>query len=78
MSVPFLIGCPLDTFTGGRDNNYNLVRFVAALMVLVSHSFALCLGPGGAEPLEQLVGMTLGNVSVDVFFSRAAFWSPAV
>ena len=73
MSVPFLIGRPLDTFTVGRDNNYNLVRFVAALMVLVSHSFALCLGPGGAEPLEQLVGMTLGNVAVDVFFFTSGF-----
>ena len=26
----------------GRDNNLNLVRLVAALMVMYMHSFALC------------------------------------
>ena len=63
----------LDKLAAGRDNNYNLVRFVAALMVLVSHSFSLCLGLGGKEPLEGLVGMTLGNVAVDVFFFTSGF-----
>lgn len=50
---------------GGRDNNLNLLRIVAALAVLVGHSFALLAQP---EPWGALTGMTPGSVAVDVFF----------
>src|SRR5215218_4877934 len=50
---------------GSRDNNFDLLRLLAAWSVLVSHSFALT---GHDEPLHQF-GTTLGNVGVLVFFA---------
>ncbi|MFZ2999207.1 MAG: acyltransferase [Undibacterium umbellatum] len=50
---------------GSRDNNLNLLRIVAALAVLIGHSFALLAQP---EPWGALTGMTPGSVAVDVFF----------
>ena len=57
----------------GRDNNFNLIRFVAAFAVLVSHSFALFYGPVGMEPLQARLGYTLGEIAVDVFFASSGF-----
>ena len=48
-----------------RDNNLNLLRIVAALAVLVGHSFALLAQP---EPWGARWGMTPGSVAVDLFF----------
>lgn len=58
----------LSSVTQGRDNNFNLVRIVAALAVLVTHSFVLSSGNPDDEPLRQTLGMTLGSIAVDVFF----------
>lgn len=52
----------------GHDNNFNLVRVTAALLVLVSHSFAVVTGKGAAEPLRLSHGVTLGSIAVDIFF----------
>ena len=49
----------------GRDNNFDILRLLAAWAVLVSHSFALV---GDVEPLHQL-DASLGSVGVLVFFS---------
>jgi peptidoglycan/LPS O-acetylase OafA/YrhL len=58
-------GVRLGDRLGSRDNNFDLLRLLAAWSVLVSHSFALT---GHAEPLHQF-GTTLGNVGVLVFFA---------
>ena len=63
----------LSDFTQGRDNNFNLIRIVAALAVLVTHSFALTVGSGNAEPLRASLGMTMGSIAVDVFFIASGF-----
>ena len=63
----------LSTYTTSRDNNFNLIRFVAALLVLHSHSFALALGSGDAEPLRNTIGMTWGIIAVDIFFITSGF-----
>jgi len=66
----------LSQYTHGRDNNFNLIRIVAALAVLVSHSFPLALGslPGALrEPLHQRLDVTLGTIAVDVFFIASGF-----
>lgn len=49
---------------GSRDNNFDVLRLLAAWAVLVSHSFALV---DEEEPLHQFGG-TLGGVGVMVFF----------
>lgn len=57
----------------GRDNNYALIRFVAALCVLVSHAFPITGGPGLADPLQAATGLSLGTVAVYVFFGISGF-----
>lgn len=52
----------------GRDNNLDLIRLTAALCVAVSHAWPLALGPGTAEPLEDLTGRSLGGWAVLAFF----------
>jgi peptidoglycan/LPS O-acetylase OafA/YrhL len=60
---------------GGRDNNFNLLRMLAATGVLVSHAYPISLGPGTPEPLSNLLGgITLGTVCVMVFFSISGFF----
>jgi peptidoglycan/LPS O-acetylase OafA/YrhL len=63
----------LSDFTQSRDNNFNLIRIIAAYAVLVSHSFALPEKPGAADPALGLLGMTLGSMAVDVFFLTSGF-----
>lgn len=63
----------LSTYTTSRDNNFNLIRFIAALLVLYSHSFALAIGSGDAEPLRATIGMTAGSIAVDIFFVTSGF-----
>lgn len=50
--------------TGSRDNNFDVLRLLAASVVLISHSFALT---GHVEPLHAL-GTSLGGLGVLVFF----------
>lgn len=52
----------------GRENNFHILRMVAATMVLVSHSFAIATGDPSKEPLRLWLGVTPGTIAVDVFF----------
>ncbi len=63
----------LATAATGRDNNFNLIRIVAAALVLITHSFALSTGSPGAEPLRAPLGITLGVIAVDLFFVASGF-----
>lgn len=59
----------------GRVNHFNLLRFVAAFSVLVSHAFPIALGPDAVQPLERLLaGKTLGAVAVIVFFAISGYF----
>ena len=49
------------------NNNFNAVRLLAALSVVVSHSFLLVIGQTAAEPLSS-TPYTLGQHAVNVFF----------
>ena len=57
----------------GRDNNFNLIRAIAATAVLVSHAYPIALGGGTPEPLLDSVGHSLGTVAVHIFFVLSGF-----
>jgi peptidoglycan/LPS O-acetylase OafA/YrhL len=56
-----------------HDNNFNLIRFLAAYAVLLSHSFVLVTGNDIDQPLMQRLGYTFGAISVDIFFVTSGF-----
>lgn len=60
-------------FRQGRDNNFNLIRLVAASAVLVAHSYPLALGPSGVDPAARAFGLGLGGIAVDAFFLTSGF-----
>jgi peptidoglycan/LPS O-acetylase OafA/YrhL len=53
-----------------RANNFDTLRFLAALAVLWSHAFSLSMGHLQSEPLVVLSGgqTTIGTVAVAIFF----------
>lgn len=63
----------LSSYLHGRDNNFNLIRIIAAIAVLITHSFALTYGSADVEPLRETLGFTLGTIAVDVFFITSGF-----
>lgn len=63
----------ISDFSHGRNNNFNLIRIVAALAVLATHSFSVAIGSGDAEPLRETLGLTMGSMAVDVFFLTSGF-----
>lgn len=56
-----------------HSNNFNLVRFTAALAVVVSHSWPLSLGNIVPDPVAPLFGFSLGSAAVKVFFAVSGF-----
>lgn len=60
----------LSALAQGRDNNFNLIRMLAALAVLVTHSFGITTGE---EPLKSSLGLTWGVIAVNVFFVTSGF-----
>lgn len=54
----------------GKDNNFNLLRFLAAFAVLFGHCYALL---GRPEPLGLTLGMSIGSIAVDIFFISSGF-----
>ena len=62
------------TRSGERHNNFDLARLVAALCVLVSHSFSIS-GHSGGEPLYAFTDHTLslGTLAVFVFFIMSGY-----
>lgn len=58
----------LSDLINSKDNNFNLIRMLAAFAVLFSHSFALATGNAANEPLRTIIGITPGHIAVDVFF----------
>lgn len=58
----------------GRDNNFNLLRVVAATSVMFSHSWPMVLGPTAVEPLHRETGYNLGILAVFVFFAISGFF----
>jgi peptidoglycan/LPS O-acetylase OafA/YrhL len=62
----------LDELARGRDNNLNLLRFLAASAVVYAHSFGI-LEKSAAEPFFRTMGRGLGDFGVDIFFVVSGF-----
>ncbi len=58
----------------GRNNNFNLLRFIAASLVVFSHSYSVT-GHGKSEPLSLLFpqGLSFGSLAVNLFFILSGF-----
>ena len=63
----------LSEFTEGRDNNFKLLRILAAFGVLVDHSFALAIGSASARPFMVNARMDISLLALDVFFFTSGF-----
>ena len=63
----------LSDYVGTRDNNFNLLRFLAATAVVVTHANPVVLGLDALEPLQAETGYTLGHLAVNVFFIISGF-----
>lgn len=59
----------------GRQNNFDFIRFVAASLVIYSHSFALSLGHEDTETLMLLSDgqSTFGHLALMIFFISSGF-----
>lgn len=58
-------------FGNGRSNNFDIIRLIAATVVIVSHSYPLT---GTAEPfIPYIVYANAGGLSVAVFFAISGF-----
>ncbi len=65
------MGIKLSEETLNHNNNFTLIRFIAATMVLYSHMFTL-IGEK-FHPYAKNFGLTLGVVGVDIFFFTSGF-----
>lgn len=59
----------------GRHNNFDFLRFIAAVMVIYSHSFAIATGKFTGEPLFEFSSSQFhcGNLAVVIFFIISGF-----
>ena len=62
--------------TSGRKNNLDLIRFLAAAMVIYAHSYPLVLGESGADPLVHFSNgqMSFGSLGVCILFLFSGFF----
>jgi len=66
---------PINSPSRHADNSFDTLRLFFAVLVILSHSFALGLGSNDAEPLSLLTHgqVNFGNVSVWAFFVISGF-----
>jgi hypothetical protein len=50
--------CRLSDLIRGRDNNFDLIRIVAAVAVIVGHAYELSPSPGEIGPIGFIFGWT--------------------
>jgi peptidoglycan/LPS O-acetylase OafA/YrhL len=69
-----IMSSPHATSSSSRANNFNLIRMIAAVAVLVSHAYPLAQGPQAVEPLQRMLGMSLGGLAVYSFFVISGYF----
>ena len=65
----------LGSLAGGRRNNFDFLRFVAAILVIFGHSYAIAIGSLADEPLWRFSGQQFhsGILAVRIFFIISGF-----
>lgn len=65
----------LEEVSQGRNNNLDIIRFVAAIMVILCHAYPIGLGMGVPDPLSALTNdqLSFGSLAVSVFFFYGGF-----
>ncbi|TLP72472.1 acyltransferase [Pseudomonas nitroreducens] len=63
----------LSEFDGDRENNFTVVRFLLALLVLIGHSFPI--SGNGSDPVTMLIRphAWIGSIAVGGFFAVSGF-----
>ena len=66
----------LKKFESTRSNNLNLVKFIAALFVIISHAYPLCKGAEYNDILSDLSrnSIAFGSLAVAIFFMSSGFF----
>ncbi len=63
----------LSEYAVGRDNNFTLLRFSAAMTVLFAHSVAVLGLPPEREFFFNRLGFSLGEMGLDMLFVTSGF-----
>lgn len=63
----------IDQLIAGRENNFNLLRFIAASLVIWSHSFALLPNGMATDPVSRVLGFGFAGIAVNSFFAISGF-----
>ena len=63
----------LSDYAVGRDNNFTLLRFSAAMTVLFAHSIAVLGLPPEREFFFNRLGFSLGEMGLDMLFVTSGF-----
>jgi len=63
----------LSRYAVGRDNNFTLLRFSAAMTVLFAHSIAVLGLPPETEIFYSRLGFSLGEMGLDMLFVTSGF-----
>ena len=58
----------------GHNNNFNIMRMLASIGVLISHAYPLSLGRGVGDPIHATFGISLGIACVMIFFCISGFF----
>lgn len=73
-SWPRLLGRPIAHYAAQPENNYQILRFLAAVMVIYSHAYPLAGKPHRMELLKTWVRFThSGEVGLAIFFAISGF-----
>jgi peptidoglycan/LPS O-acetylase OafA/YrhL len=63
----------LSEYARGRDNNFTLLRLIAALIVVLAHSGPILGLSGGPDFVSQHVGRSVGEMALDMLFVTSGF-----
>lgn len=65
----------LSDLSKDRNNNLDSIRFIAAILVIICHSFPLCYGPHSSDFLSVYTNgrLSLGGIAVGIFFLCGGF-----